>query len=534
MLRIPSGSTFAGYRIENVAGEGGMGVVYRATDLALERSVALKVITPALAGDAEFRRRFTTESKVAASLDHPNVIPIYQAGEHEDVMFLVMRYVEGHDLRSLLADHGRLPPERAASITAQIASALDAAHEAGLVHRDVKPANVLVTASDHVYLTDFGLSKRVAPADDPTATGRLLGTLNYVAPEQIRRGAIGPHTDVYALGGVLFQLLTGGVPFPADTEEGKLWAHLSEPPPSASSAREGVPVAFDEVVRRAMSKRPEDRFQSAGDLGGAAMAATIPPVEVLTATVATPTRGPHKRAVLLRALIDPFNLLLLAAMLTAGVLIHIVVLPIALVLYGVAVLRAYLDEDIRLGVVERHSATSSSSGIEAVVGAALQKEALIRDTIEDAERPRPEVTRELDEFESTMRRTAARAQLLQDQLEDVPAETIETRIEQLERDGDPRHARLVATLRRQLSSRRATEEHLRRFYEEMNETLNELDSVRDELGSASGPQVPADDGRVAAEVRDLRREMGKVGEDLADAHKDVAGFDAYLGHEARA
>ena len=529
MSRIPSGSTFAGYRIENVAGEGGMGVVYRATELALERSVALKVITPALAGDDEFRRRFTTESKVAASLDHPNVIPIYQAGEHEGVMFLVMRYVEGHDLRSLLAGHGRLPPERASSITAQIASALDAAHEAGLVHRDVKPANVLVTSSDHVYLTDFGLSKRLTPADDPTATGKLLGTLNYVAPEQIRRGEIGPPTDVYALGGVLFQLLTGGVPFPADTEEGKLWAHLSEPPPSASSACEGVPVAFDEVIRRAMSKRPEDRFASAGDLGGAAMAATIPRGEGLTAKVAAPADGPPKRAVLMRALIDPFNLLLLAGMLAAGVLIDIVLLPLALVLFAVAVMRSYRDEDLRGGVAQRHGGLSRT-GIDAVVGAALEKEALIRDTIEDAEQPHPEVAHELDEFENTMRRTAASAQLLQDQLEDVPAETIERRIEQLERDGEPQSARLVAALDRQLSLRRATEEHLRRFYEGMNEALTELDSVRGELDSAPGAQVADDEERLAADVRDLRREMGKVGEDLADAHREAAGLEAYPGH----
>ena len=279
MAQLPPGSTFAGYRIESVAGKGGMGVVYRATDLALERSVALKVITPELADDPDFRRRFTTESKVAASLDHPNVISIFQAGEHEGVMFLVMRYVEGHDLRSLIAEQGPIPPERAARIAVQIAAALDAAHEAGLVHRDVKPANVLVTPGGHVYLTDFGLTKRVARGEDTTRTGTLLGTLNYVAPEQIRGGEIGPHTDVYALGAVLFQLLTGGVPFPLDTEEGKLWAHLSEPPPLASSVCEAVPEAFDDVVRRAMSKRPEDRFPSAGELGTAALAATFPPAE---------------------------------------------------------------------------------------------------------------------------------------------------------------------------------------------------------------------------------------------------------------
>ncbi len=528
MLRLPSGSTFAGYRIEEVAGEGGMGVVYRATDVALERSVALKVITPALAGDAEFRRRFTSESKVAASLDHPNVIPIYHAGEHEGMLFLVMRYVEGHDLRSLLAGDGRLSPERAAAITAQIASALDAAHEAGLVHRDVKPANVLVTSSDHAYLTDFGLSKRVAPMDDPTATGGLLGTLNYVAPEQIRRGEIGPRTDVYALGGVLFQLLTGGVPFPADTEEGKLWAHLSEPPPSASTACSGVPVAFDEVVRRAMCKRPEDRFASAGELGGAAMAATTSPTE----------RAPRS-AVLVRAMLDPFNLLLLGAMLAAGALIHIVVLPIAVALYAVAVVRAYFDENLRRRVAEDHGFAKAPPGeqrptpprtsIESVVDAALAKEILLRDSIEEADESHPDIARELEEFESTMLRTAARAQLLEDQLEDVSVETVDRRIEQLELVGEPRQARLVATLKRQLSLRQATEEHLRHFYEEMHETLLELDALQEELESVSGPQVDQADERLADEVRDMRREMSKVGEELAHAHEEAAGLEAYPG-----
>ena len=186
MADLAVGSTFAGYRIESVAGRGGMGIVYRATDLGLERVVALKFIAGELSSTPGFRDRFTAESRTAASLDHPNMIPIFHAGEHEGVHFLVMRYVEGEDLRSELQKEGRLEPERAARIIAQVASALDAAHASGLVHRDVKPANVLLAPNDHVYLTDFGLTKRVLTDPDQTKTGELVGTLNYLAPEQVR------------------------------------------------------------------------------------------------------------------------------------------------------------------------------------------------------------------------------------------------------------------------------------------------------------------------------------------------------------
>ena len=177
-----------------------MGVVYRATDLSLDRTVALKVLAEDVASDPDFRRRFVAESKLAASLDHPNVIPIYAAGEADGVLFIAMRFVDGEDLRTLLRAEGALEPGRAVKLIAQVASALDAAHAHGLVHRDVKPANVLVTPDDHVYLTDFGLSKRVAADADQTRTGLVLGTLDYIAPEQIRHEPIGPWTDVYSLG----------------------------------------------------------------------------------------------------------------------------------------------------------------------------------------------------------------------------------------------------------------------------------------------------------------------------------------------
>jgi hypothetical protein len=269
------GDVFAGHRIQGVAGRGGMGVVYRATQLDLDRPVALKLIAPSLAEDPEFRDRFVRESRAAASIDHPNVIPIYYTGEHDGLLFIAMRYVEGSDLRTLVRAGGRLEPERAARIVAQVGAALDAAHARGLVHRDVKPANVLLGGEDHAYLTDFGLTKRLTSAGAAsTRPGGWVGTLGYVAPEQIRGERVDARADVYALGCVLFHALTGGPPYQRERDEATLWAHLNDPPPSASSVVPGVPDAFEDVLRRAMAKDPADRFPSAGDLGRAALAAT--------------------------------------------------------------------------------------------------------------------------------------------------------------------------------------------------------------------------------------------------------------------
>ena len=267
---------FAGYRIESRIGRGGMGVVYRATDLSLDRIVALKVLVDDLAKDEAFRRRFVSESKLAASLDHPHVIPIYAAGESEGMPYIAMRFVGGDDLRAVLRAQGRLEPERTARIVAQVASALDAAHVHDLVHRDVKPANVLVAADDHVYLTDFGLTKRVSADTEATRTGMVLGTLNYMAPEQIRGQTIGPFTDIYSLGAMTVHLLTGQVPFPIETEEGKLWAHVAEPPPRPSERVPGLGTAFDPIVARAMHKLPEQRYATASEFGAALVAGRVP------------------------------------------------------------------------------------------------------------------------------------------------------------------------------------------------------------------------------------------------------------------
>ncbi len=236
-----------------------MGVVYRATDLSLERPVALKLITPDLAEDERFRSRFLREPRLAASLDHPNVIPIYEAGEHDGQLYLAMRFVEGSDLRTLLDAEAKLPPERTLAILAQVAGALDSAHRRALVHRDVKPANVLLDRDGHVYLTDFGITKQLG--GDSTDTGQLVGTLDYLAPEQIRGEPVDGRTDCYALGCVLYECLAGRPPFHRETEAETMWAHMQEEPgPIQGHGR------LDPVLQKALAKDREDRHASCGEL----------------------------------------------------------------------------------------------------------------------------------------------------------------------------------------------------------------------------------------------------------------------------
>jgi ketosteroid isomerase-like protein len=267
---LEPGDEFAGCRIEAVAGRGGMGVVYRATQLRLGRPVALKLLPPERAGDPEFRERFERESRMAAAIDHPNVIPVYAAGEEDGHLYLVMRYVGGTDLQALLRSEGALEPARAAELVAQVAAALDAAHAAGLVHRDVKPANVLL-AGDHAYLSDFGLTRLAGSDTDLTESGRWIGTVEYCSPEQLRGGRTDALADVYSLGCVLFAALTGGPPFAEGTVPATMLAHLNDPPPRPSER--GAPREFDRVLARALEKDPERRYPSAGDLGRAALGA---------------------------------------------------------------------------------------------------------------------------------------------------------------------------------------------------------------------------------------------------------------------
>jgi serine/threonine protein kinase len=273
---LPTGHVLGAYRIEALAGRGGMGVVYRATHLALDRQAAVKVITPDLAADDDFRERFKRESRIAASIEHPHVIPVYDSGEVDGLLYIAMRYIQGTDLRALIREHGRVEPKRAAALLAQVGAALDAAHARGLVHRDIKPANVLLArenGTDHAYLTDFGLTKQSGSKSGLTGTGMWVGTVDYVAPEQIEGGDVDGRTDVYALGCVLFELLTGRVPFDAESDVSKIWAHMSSPPPSLAEAAPDLPGELDDVVHRAMAKSADDRFPSAGDLGRAATAA---------------------------------------------------------------------------------------------------------------------------------------------------------------------------------------------------------------------------------------------------------------------
>src|SRR3954453_4364902 len=270
------GNEIAGYRIESLIGRGGMAVVYRAEDTRLGRKVALKLLSPQLADNEEFRQRFIRESRLAASLDHPNIVPIYEAGEADGQLFIAMRYVVGSDLKGLLTEGGPLPDDRTLRLLGQIADALDAAHRAGLVHRDVKPANVLVAAAlesgryasgGHVYLTDFGLTKRSAEMSAGlTGTGHFLGTVDYVSPEQIQGKQAGPATDVYALGCVLYECLTGQLPYRRDDDAALLWAHLVELPPPVTAIRPELPGAVNAVVTRAMAKDPADRSGSCQEL----------------------------------------------------------------------------------------------------------------------------------------------------------------------------------------------------------------------------------------------------------------------------
>ena len=297
-IELSDGDEFAGYRIERRLGRGGMGVLYLAIEPGLERRVALKLIAPEAAADEVFARRFAEESKIAASIEHPNVVPIYAAGEEDGIPYIAMRYVSGSDLGRRLARDGRLEPAAAAALIAQVGSGLDAIHAAGLVHRDVKPANVLLAETggdDHAYITDFGVARNVATESGLTQTGRFVGTLDYVAPEQISGGTVDARADVYALGCLLFKLLTGEVPYPRDGEAARLYAHLNDPPPAPSLNATAVPMALDDVAIRAMSKEPEDRYPSAGDLGRAAVAALsgshpdLPERTVATGAAATRT-----------------------------------------------------------------------------------------------------------------------------------------------------------------------------------------------------------------------------------------------------
>jgi YVTN family beta-propeller protein len=270
-----TGTRLGGYELGEVLGRGGMGVVYRATHTHLGRDVALKLLAPDLGEHPDFRERFLRESRLAASLDHPNVVSVYDAGDFEGTLYIAMQYIEGTDLAQFLRQRGPLEPQAAVTMLGQVAAALDAAHECGLIHRDVKPANVMV-ASGHCYLTDFGLTKRAAASEVSgalTGTGVFLGTVAYIAPEQIAGKAIDGRADVYALTCVLHECLTGECPFTKDSDVAVIYAHLNDPPPRPTELRPELPLAIDRVVGIGMAKAPENRYSTCAQLIDAASVA---------------------------------------------------------------------------------------------------------------------------------------------------------------------------------------------------------------------------------------------------------------------
>jgi len=273
------GDEFAGYRTRSVLGRGGMSVVYQAENLRLSSIIALKVLAPELAADDVFRARFLEESRIAASLNHPNVIPIYDMGSQDDLLYIAMRYVSGTDMRQMIKKRGRILPATALFLVGQAARALDAAHRKGLVHRDVKPGNLLIERGsddadpDHVYLADFGITKHAMSRSGLTSTGQFLGTIDYVAPEQIRGTSVLGLADQYSLGCVLYECLTGRVPFEKDLDAAIIWAHVEETPTMPTVLRPELPPAVDEVFGRVLAKRPDERYGSCREFVEAARVA---------------------------------------------------------------------------------------------------------------------------------------------------------------------------------------------------------------------------------------------------------------------
>jgi DNA-binding NarL/FixJ family response regulator/predicted Ser/Thr protein kinase len=294
---LACGTEVAGYRIESLLGRGGMGVVYLATDLSLDRPVALKILPEERAQEEGFRERFLRESRLAASLDHPHIVPVFAAGEADGLLYIAMRYVEGTDLRALLEQEGRFDPARAIALVADVADALDAAHDRGLVHRDVKPANILISSRagrEHCYLADFGLTGMIATPSSLTQAGAIMGTLDYLAPEQIAGEAVDARTDLYSLACVLFESLDGKPPFARESAFQVLWAHMQDEPPTLRSRRPELPEALDAVLTTALAKEPADRFRTCGALVAAALGA-LEPGEAKSAAPG-PTRATHAQA----------------------------------------------------------------------------------------------------------------------------------------------------------------------------------------------------------------------------------------------
>jgi serine/threonine-protein kinase len=295
-IDIAPGDTIAGYRLEAQLGAGGMAVVFRAHDERLDRRVALKILPPGLALDTAFRTRFIRESRAAATVDHPNIIPIYDAGENKNFLYIAMRYVAGGDVKSLLAAPDPVPPKRVATIIAQAADALDAANSQGLIHRDVKPANILLDPVDissdqpiHSYLCDFGISQQTL-ASHLTSTGQFVGTLDYIPPEQIEGRMVDGRADQYALACTAFETLTGKPPYDRTLGIALINAHLSQPPPKVTDLRRELPSAVNAVIARAMAKSPADRFANCLEFATALQSALDGQIQLVPSA---PETNPH-------------------------------------------------------------------------------------------------------------------------------------------------------------------------------------------------------------------------------------------------
>jgi len=300
---LAPGSRIAGYLIQEQIGRGGMAVVYRASDPRLNRTVALKILAPELADDATFRQRFLREMRAAASVDHPHIVPVFDAGEADGALFIAMRYVSGQDLRTLLDTERTLPAARVTHIVTQVASALDEAHSRGLIHRDVKPGNMLIGTvagtgqPDHVYLSDFGLSKPSLSSSNITLTGQFLGTIDYMAPEQVEGRAVDGRADLYALACTAFEMLAGAPPFRRDQGLAVMWAQLSAAAPSLRAERPDLSPEVDQVIARALAKAPDDRYPTCTAFATALRTACgLPAVSAEPGRVAGPQAPPTQRA----------------------------------------------------------------------------------------------------------------------------------------------------------------------------------------------------------------------------------------------
>ena len=310
VVKLPDvGDEVAGYRIDALAGRGGMGVVYRVHHLHLDRTAALKVLTADLAGNKSFRARFVREAQTAARLEHPNIVPVYDAGEYDGMLYIAMKFIEGTDLGHVLDTEEKLNPERTVNLLSEVADALDTAHAAGMVHRDVKPGNILLDGV-RSYLTDFGLTKRVSSRTALTAAGRTVGTAAYLAPEQIRGQEVDGRTDVYALGCVLYECLVGEVPFERDSDIAILWAHLEAEPDAPTSRVPSLPSAVDAVFERALAKKKDDRYATCGEL--------LTALADASGTKTTPSDETVQAAYVLLASADPSARALAQATLAEG------------------------------------------------------------------------------------------------------------------------------------------------------------------------------------------------------------------------